>query len=176
VIRRRAILMAGALLAGWVAGAPAQERPEIAAIRIMNALRTSGYDCATGTKTWRGVKPLVPHPKLMGAARAHSRDMLTAGFFGHEGSSGSTPRDRVAAAKFPASSASENIVGGQRVGANARSAVKWWKGSQVHCRNMMNSAFTHVGLAVVRDPTDTKGIVNYWTVVFATRRRHGSEN
>lgn len=53
--------------------------------------------------------PLAPHPMLLEAARAHSKDMLDRGFFDHVNPDGQNPRDRARARGYTGS-VGENIV------------------------------------------------------------------
>lgn len=53
--------------------------------------------------------PLAPHPILLEAARAHSKDMLDRGFFDHINPDGQSPSDRARARGYTGS-VSENIV------------------------------------------------------------------
>lgn len=72
--------------------------------------------------------------KLCGAARDHSNDMRTLGFFAHESpvEGKKTPWDR--AARFGTSCGAENIAAGQTTGAGANEA--WWY-SPGHHKNML---------------------------------------
>ena len=75
---------------------------------------------------------------------------------------------RVANAGYLASRVGENILGGGRLGSSARSVVKWWLESPVHCRNIMNPAYTQFAAGHVFVPTDSAGIGHYWVLDFAT--------
>lgn len=83
-----------------------------------------------------GLNALLCDVKLCAAARDHSNDMRTLGFFAHESPvpGKKTPWDR--AARFGTSAGAENIAAGQQTGADANLA--WWY-SPGHHKNMLGS-------------------------------------
>ncbi|MFG3440198.1 CAP domain-containing protein [Nonomuraea sp. NPDC047897] len=120
---------------------------EDAVVKLTNQARAS-----------KGCRPLVHDPKLHTAAERHSADMAARGFFDHSSPDGRDPGDRVKASGFaPISTWGENIAMGQRTAAQV---VQGWLDSPGHRANIMNCAFTHIGVGHV-----TKG--PYWTQVFA---------
>ena len=143
---------------------------ELEVIGRINYARTRGFDCV---KQAYGAKPLpalVPHPKLRQAARDHAVDMQTRGYFAHDTPEGIGVKERVMNAGYEAARASENILGGQRLGSSARTAVQWWLASPVHCKNIMNSDYTQIGVGHLFAPRDAAGIQHYWVIVFAAPR------
>ena len=141
---------------------------ELEVIGRINYARTRGFDCAKQTFGAKPLVALVPHPKLREAARGHALDMQVRGYFAHDTPEGVTVDDRVMRTGYAAARASENILGGQRLGSSARSAVQWWLASQVHCRNIMNSLYTQIGAGHVFELSDAAGLQHYWVIVFAT--------
>ncbi|MER6947045.1 CAP domain-containing protein [Nonomuraea sp. NPDC000554] len=106
----------------------------------------------------KGCKPLVHDPKLRAAAQGHSADMAAKGYFDHTAPDGRSPGDRIKAAGFaPISTWGENIAMGQRT---ADAVVQGWLNSPGHRANIMNCAFTHIGVGY-----HAKG--PHWTQVFA---------
>jgi uncharacterized protein YkwD len=94
--------------------------------------------------------------RLRGAARAHSTDMATHGFFSHTGSDGSSPEQRMSGAGYGRPLA-ENLARGQR---SAREVVRAWMGSPTHRRNILNCDARAVGVGLaIRNGNDT-----YWTL------------
>jgi hypothetical protein len=89
-----------------------------------------------------GLHALALDVKLCHAARDHSNDMRTLGFFAHESpvEGKRTPGDR--ASRAGTSASAENIAGGQTTGAGANSG--WWY-SPGHHKNMLGG-FGRVGL------------------------------
>lgn len=144
---------------------------ELEVIGRINDARTRGFDCARQVYGSRPLAALVAHPKLRSAARGHALDMQVRRYFAHDTPEGLTVNDRVVKMGYAATRASENILGGQRLGSSARSAVKWWLASPVHCQNIMNPLYTQLGAGHVFEPLDAAGIQHYWVIVFATPRR-----
>ncbi|MFI7443617.1 CAP domain-containing protein [Nonomuraea indica] len=105
-----------------------------------------------------GCRPLVHDPQLRTAAERHSADMAARGFFDHDSPDGRDPGDRVRAAGFaPIRTWAENIAMGQRTAAQV---VQGWLDSPGHRANIMNCAFTHIGVGhAAKGP--------HWTQVFA---------
>lgn len=121
---------------------------EDAVVQLTNQARAAG-----GCKT-----ALTHDPKLRAAAEGHSADMAAKGYFDHTSPDGRNPGDRIAAAGFaPVRTWGENIAMGQRT---ADSVVQGWLNSPGHRANIMNCAFTHIGVG-----HDPKG--PHWTQVFA---------
>lgn len=89
-----------------------------------------------------GLNALAIDPKLCAAARDHSHDMATLGFFAHESpvEGKRSPGDR--AARFGSSAGAENIAAGQSTGLGAIEA--WWY-SPGHHRNLLSGS-ARVGL------------------------------
>ena len=100
-----------------------------------------------------GLRALAIDPKLCIAARDHSNDMRTLGFFAHESpvEGKHTPMDR--AARAGTSAHSENIAGGQSTGAGANEG--WWY-SPGHHKNMTGD---HARVGLGRSET-------LWTQMF----------
>lgn len=107
-----------------------------------------------------GCRPLVHDPKLRVAAERHSADMAARDYFDHTSPDGRSPGDRIEAAGLATIRAwAENISMGQR---SAAEAVTGWLDSPGHRANILNCAFTHIGVG--HDPAGP-----YWTQVFAAR-------
>ncbi|GGO65031.1 CAP domain-containing protein [Nonomuraea cavernae] len=120
---------------------------ETAVVKLTNAARAAG-----------GCRALVHDSKLRTAAERHSADMAARGFFDHTSPDGRSPGDRVRTAGFaPISTWGENIAKGQRTAAQV---VEGWLNSPGHRANIMNCAFTHIGVGHA-----TNG--PHWTQVFA---------
>ena len=81
-----------------------------------------------------GLRLLRIDPRLSDAARDHSRDMATRGFFSHTSPIRGKERFGQRAANFGTSASAENIAAGQQTGAGAIRA--WWH-SPGHHRNML---------------------------------------
>jgi uncharacterized protein YkwD len=108
-----------------------------------------------------GLAGLALNAQLAAAAQGHSIDMACHGFIGHNGSDGSTPSQRIAAAGYAASRASEIIYGS----GYPQTAFDWWMNDQVHRDEILNPNVTEFGVGYAYMPDTTKG---YFTVDFAS--------
>jgi len=123
-------------------------------LQLVNDVRKKGCTCGTTSMPAGGV--LTWNDQLAKAGYDHSVDMNTHDYFSHTGLDGSTPGQRITAAGYAWSSYGENIANGypdEQVVMNA------WLGSEGHCKNIMNTGFT--GIGVGRDGT-------YWTEKFGS--------
>lgn len=115
--------------------------------------------CITVTNAYRvrmGRAPLEIDPHLVDAARRHSADMLSAGYFSHTGRDGSSPADRALRAGYEGGMTGENIAQGQRSGADAFRA---WQHSSGHHRNMLDDDYALIGVGLSGD---------HWTMLLGT--------
>ena len=112
-------------------GAALPEPEEAAGVLDLNRLRIA-----------LGLRALLIDPKLCAAARDHSNDMRTLGFFAHESpvEGKKTPWDR--AARFGTTAGGENISAGQDTGKDAN--LGWWY-SPGHHKNMLGNS-SRIGL------------------------------
>jgi uncharacterized protein YkwD len=132
------------------------------ALREINAARTSGRSCGT---QWMGpAPPLVWNQELFFAAAGHSSDMAQHDYFDHVDRQGRRVGARVTAEGYPWRSVGENIAGGD---GSVDRAMRGWIASPGHCRNIMDTAFTEVGIACVERSGTTWG--TYWTMVLGRR-------
>jgi len=124
---------------------------------LVNERRAVGADCGSGG-TFGPADPLASAGDLRCAARNHSLDMATRGFFDHTNPDGDGPGERLEAAGFSGFGWGENIAWGQRT---PQQVVDGWMGSDGHCRNIMNPDFTEIGVGYHG--------ANYWTQTFGSR-------
>jgi uncharacterized protein YkwD len=141
--------------------------PDFAASALarVNQWRASGADCGSEGR-FGPASALVWNDLLTQAATGHSQDMVTANFFSHTGSNGSTLAQRVNATGYAWSSLGENIAAGQT---SVNSVVDGWIASPGHCANIMNPAFVEMGLACVPG-TSANPYPTYWTMDLAQPR------
>ncbi|WP_226899908.1 CAP domain-containing protein [Nonomuraea phyllanthi] len=119
-------------------------------LRLTNAERAKG-----------GCGPLKPDPLLRAAAVGHSADMARRNYFDHDSKDGRSFMDRITAAGFTGGRAfAENIAFGQP---SAASVVRGWMESPGHRENIMNCAYTLIGVGAVKN---SQGRI-YWTQDFA---------
>jgi uncharacterized protein YkwD len=89
-----------------------------------------------------GCAPVQADPRLTAAAQAHSDDMANRNYFSHTTPEGITFDARIKAAGYP-SPGGENIAKGQ---ATARDVMAAWMDSDGHRKNILNCAFTSIGV------------------------------
>lgn len=119
----------------------------------INELRAAG--CRCGNSNMPPVGPLQWNDQIATAAAEHSADMVHAGRLDHAGTDGSTAGDRLTRNGYEWRSYGENIASGFT---SMDAVLQAWIDSPGHCRNLMKSDFTEIGIARKN---------NYWTQVFA---------
>ena len=85
-------------------------------------------------------------------------------YISHTGRDGSNPAQRDRRAGHPYRSIGENIAAGWQM--KPEDSVAGWIKSPGHCANLMNPAFTEMGVAFAVDPGSKMGV--YWTQTFGT--------
>jgi serralysin len=120
-------------------------------------------------RTEHGVPALKLQNQLAMAALLHSEDMACRDFFSHINPDGKTPYDRITMQGYAFRAASENIYGGDGKFYSPESALRTWRGSSIHEKNILNRNFTEVGIGVVHQSGTQYG--GYFTVVFAEPAR-----
>lgn len=111
----------------------------------------------------KGLKPLSLDPKLAIAAQRHSTDLARRDKLSHKGADGSNPWSRVEKAGYSPKLAAENVGAGQR---SIEEVIQGWRASAGHDRNLLLPDATHMGIALVKDPSTSYGA--FWTLVLAT--------
>ncbi|WP_348772270.1 CAP domain-containing protein [Streptomyces sp. RPA4-5] len=94
-----------------------------------------------------GCGPLRIDPRLHTAAQRHSADMAARQYYEHQAPDGTGPDDRITATGYRWSSWGENLDRGPRTAAGA---VNDWMGDRMHRDNLLNCAYTEVGIGVVQ--------------------------
>ena len=115
-----------------------------------------------GARAQAGLSPLTVNPALAAAAQGHSIDMACHGLISHTGSDGSSPSQRIAAAGYTASRASEIIYGS----GYPQTAFDWWMNDQVHRDEILNPYVTDMGVGYAYKADTASG--GYYTVDFAS--------
>lgn len=111
----------------------------------MNQWRSTGASCGAAG-VYAPAATLSWNTRLQQAGFAHSQEMAKLDYFSHTGADGSTPAQRITAAGYEWFTIGENIAAGHTTAAQVMTA---WMGSDPHCANLMNPAFTEVGVACV---------------------------
>ena len=107
-----------------------------------------------------GLAPLNANGALNAAAAAHSADQAARNQMTHTGSNGSNAGDRIRAAGYSPGTWGENVAAGY---SSASGVVAGWMGSSGHRANILNPAFTQIGVASATSANGTR----YWTMVLA---------
>lgn len=100
---------------------------------LLNGLRAQGFTCPGGQSYAPNPVPLQLDCRLWRASQLHSQDMADNNYFSHTSQDGRSAWDRAQEQGIRADG--ENIAAG--VG-SAEAALDLWKGSDGHCRGMMN--------------------------------------
>jgi uncharacterized protein YkwD len=165
--RPLACLAALALMGVQPAGAseaPADSEAGIVGARVLalvNEARAVARRC--GWKRFAAAPPLARSEVLDRAAIAHARDMASRGRMEHAGFDGSTPGERATRAGYRWGRIGENVAAGQ---ATPELAVESWVESPRHCANLMDPAYTEMGIGFAADPGDAA--TTYWAQVLGT--------
>ncbi|WP_131743421.1 CAP domain-containing protein, partial [Actinomadura roseirufa] len=118
-------------------GVPAGGDAEGAVVALTNAERVKA-----------GCKPLRPDARLATAARKHSAEMLSHGYFEHGSRNGDSPWKRMEDAGY-ASPGAENIAKGYTT---AEAVVASWMKSSGHRANILNCDLRATGVGMAAGP------------------------
>jgi uncharacterized protein YkwD len=127
-----------------------------------NRARATPRRC--GARSLPAAPPLSPDTRLTAAARAHAATLARLGRLEHDLDGGSTPATRARGAGYDWRTVGENLAAGPETAAEV---VAGWLGSPGHCANLMDPAFTQMGLAFAVAPADGRA---YWVQLFGTPR------
>ncbi len=128
-------------------------------LALVNERRGQGANCGTAG-SFEAAGPLVSNAVLADIAQAHSEDMSQRNYFDHVNPDGDGPGERIEASTYEWSTWGENIASGYRT---PEDVVEGWMNSDGHCANIMNPAFTEIGVGY-------EPIGSYWTQVFGAPR------
>ena len=132
-------------------------------LELVNRARAEARSC--GGKRFKAAGPLRWNNLLAKIAQGHSDDMAQNSYFSHTAGDGSVPSQRVQRGGYKYRATGENIAGGQT---SPEEAVAAWIKSPPHCENLMNPAYTEMGVAYAINRDSELGV--YWTQVFGTPR------
>lgn len=136
---------------------PAWAAFESDVVSLVNERRSEGGVC--GSDSFPTSAPLAVDSALHCAARNHSLDMATRGYFDHESPDGEEFSERFARAGFEGSFMGENIAKGQRTPADVMAS---WMASAGHCTNILHPDFEFVGVGYHGDG-------DLWTQAFGAQ-------
>ena len=119
-------------------------------LEIINSYRKEG-----------GLEPLILDDKLITVACARAEEIAWSGRFSHYRPNGKFVSSILKDAGITKGSAGENIGRGYET---AEEVCEAWKNSETHYENIMNPAFTKIGIGVAADP-DSDGKL-CWSQLF----------
>jgi len=156
-----------ALLAIQVGGQPATtwSSPVVSRIVPITAVEAERYllDLANAERRRLNLAPLIVDTRLRAMARAHSTDMVEAGFFGHRSPRRGDFGERFHASGWRALRAAENL-------SKSESILEVHAGlmaSPAHRSNLLSPHFTHVGIGVATRKGELDRVEFVVTQVFA---------
>lgn len=114
-----------------------------------------------------GAPPLTPSLLLTSIARAHSSDMADNDFFSHNSQGGATFQQRIKNAGYHYKAAAENLFAGNGPYNSPEAVIKAWMASANHRSNLLNPAYTEVGIGYRYNPNSLYG--GYYTADFGSR-------
>jgi uncharacterized protein YkwD len=127
---------------------------------------SSQADCVAITNNERaaaGLPALSVSGALEQAAAGHSSYQASRNRMTHTGSGGSSAGNRITAAGYRFRTWGENVAAGYP---NCSEVMRGWMNSSGHRANILNGAFTQIGVAAA---TSSNGTI-YWTMVLAAPR------
>lgn len=131
-------------------------------LALVNEARSKARQC--GDQYFDAVGPLNWSCKLETAAKMHAEDMAENDYFSHTSPGGTDIQQRVSDSGYAWQAVGENIAAGHL---SSSAAIEGWLESAGHCRNMMNDAFTEMGMADATPVESDTSYTSYWTQVFA---------
>lgn len=109
-----------------------------------------------------GLKPLTLNAQLSASAAWMAADMAKNAYFSHSDRHRRAPKDRITAFGYRDwAMVGENLAGGQE---SATSVVAAWMKSAGHRANILDTAFTEIGIARVYEPMSPYRY--YWVQTF----------
>lgn len=135
---------------------------ELRVLELVNEVRATGGSC--GGQAFGATGPLQMNGALRCAARVHSLDMASRGFFDHVNPDGEDPGIRIERAGYGYFTAGENIAAGQ---ATPEEVMAGWLDSPGHCMNILSPDFAEIGVGYVSAPGSA--YPHYWTQTFGAR-------
>ena len=153
------------LASPYTAVSPAQA-PQVAArvLALVNEARARGARC--GSRAYDPAAPLRHSATLAKVAAGHANDMAKNEYLEHRDRAGRSPADRVHALGYREQAVGENIARGP---VSPEEVVQGWMHSPDHCENIMESAFTEMGVAYA--PARSSRHELYWVQLLALPRR-----
>jgi len=132
-------------------------------LMLVNEARSHARRC--GERQFEAAGLLRWNERLEDAAERHAADMASHAKLDHKGSDGSTPSQRVTRAGYNWVNVGENVAAGQ---GTPEEVVDDWLTSAGHCANIMEPAYTEMGVAFAVNMKSTAAV--YWAQEFGRSR------
>ena len=160
------LLIAAGVAATLLPGAGLRSTAQAAPSMLIDPESQKVVELTNQQRASQGLAPLAINDLLVNAAAGHSTDMATNNFMSHTGSDGSNPGQRITRAGYSWRTYGENVAAGY---STAQAVMDGWMNSGGHRANILNPAFTEIGVALRENPNSTYRY--YWTMVLAAPRR-----
>jgi uncharacterized protein YkwD len=128
-------------------------------LQLINSARASARRC--GPALLPPVPPLTRNATLEHAAQDYAQDMATFNYLDHTGRDGTAPHERITRSGYRWSETGENLASGM---ATPDAVVDGWLRSPEHCSNIMDPAYTQMGVGFAVNPHSDFG--TYWALEF----------
>ncbi|MEW6181751.1 MAG: SafA/ExsA family spore coat assembly protein [Bacillota bacterium] len=123
------------------------------------AVEKEVVDMVNAERAYQGLPALSYNWELARVARYKSEDMRDKRYFSHQSPTYGSPFDMIRAFGISFRAAGENIAMGYKTPAEV---MKGWMNSTGHRSNILNSAFTQIGVGYAKDSSG----MTYWTQHF----------
>jgi uncharacterized protein YkwD len=166
---RRGAIIGAALLAAAVAATGAPAAPSHPAVAL-SSLEQGVLTDINAFRASHGLAPLRLSASLTAAARSHSVQMETDGYFAHNSFDGTAFWKRIQGF-YPSShfgywSVGENLLW-SAPDVDAQKALTMWEGSPEHRKNMLDPHWREIGVSAVHS-TSAPGVYNGLSVTIVT--------
>jgi uncharacterized protein YkwD len=128
-------------------------------LQLANAARAQPRRC--GLKAFAAAAPLTLNAALGRAALAYAQELARHAYMEHTGRDGSSPAQRVTRSGYRWRATGENLASGIMT---PEEVIAGWLGSSDHCANLMDPAFSEMGVGFGVNPRDERGV--YWALEF----------
>ncbi len=139
---------------------------QTAALTDLEQVRAEMLATVNARREAVGAAPLVLDARLNGAAQKHAEDMLIRSYYNHQSPEGLQPRARVTQAGYRPFLVAENIARGHTT---VEEAMDAWMQSRGHRGNLLNPAFTEMGVGCAVG-TNAAGSTVLWVQEFGRGR------
>jgi uncharacterized protein YkwD len=148
------MIFAAALVAAVAVAAPASAATRHSGVAL-TSLEQSVLTDINAFRTAHGLVPLKLSAPLTAAARSHSQEMETDGYFAHNSDDGQAFWKRIASfypqGAFGYWSVGENLLWSSP-GVSAQKALAMWEASPEHLRNLLDPNWREIGVSAVHAP------------------------